>query len=57
MTEIKLVNMTDVTAPEVVEVVVRSDSKVLWVNVDGVCLFRACQIKQLIIEDERNESE
>ena len=46
--------MVDVTAPEVVEVSIRDDGKVVWVNVDGICRFRACQIKTVIVEDRRN---
>jgi len=45
--------MADVTAPEFVEIQIRSDEKVVWVNVDGRCLFRACRIGKLIINDER----
>jgi len=43
----------DVAAPEVVQVVVKDDGKVIWVNVDGVCLFRACRVEKLIIDDQR----
>ncbi len=36
----------DLEAPEVgVEVAIRDDGGVLWVNVDGVCVLRICQIK------------
>jgi predicted DNA-binding protein len=45
----------DITAPQVVEMSVRQDGKVVWVNVDGICRFRACQIEQLILEDHRGE--
>jgi hypothetical protein len=47
--------MIDVTAPQVVEVSIRNDGKVVWVNVDGICRFRACQITTVILEDKRNE--
>lgn len=43
MEERKL-EMLDITAPEVVEVRLRDDNKVLWVNVDGFCRLRICQI-------------
>lgn len=34
----------DITAPEnTVEVEARKDGKVLWVNVDGICVLRICQ--------------
>src|SRR4030095_15479361 len=29
-----------------------ADRKVVWINVDGVCKFRACRIKQLDIIDD-----
>ena len=46
--------LTDITAPEHVEVVVREDGKVLWVNVDGECRLRICRItKQPTIRDQR----
>lgn len=38
--------MLDITAPKIVEVLVRVDEKVLWVNVDGVCVLRVCQIPE-----------
>jgi hypothetical protein len=47
--------MVDVTAPQVVEISIRYDGKVVWVNVDGICRFRSCQIGTLILEDKRNE--
>jgi hypothetical protein len=46
--------MIDITAPEVVEILIRDDGKVVWINVDGICRFRACQIKALIAEDKRD---
>jgi len=46
--------MMDITAPEVVEIKIRWDGKVVWVNVDGICRFRACQIETVIVEDDRN---
>jgi hypothetical protein len=46
-------SMVDITAPNVVEIEVRHDGKVVWVNVDGVCRLRACQIGNLAIDDSR----
>ena len=44
----------DVTAPrDGVEIIIRHDGKVVWVNVDGVCAFRASCIPSLAIEDRR----
>jgi hypothetical protein len=45
--------MYDITAPPVVEVEIRQDSKVLWVNVNGICALRICQIGELAITDNR----
>jgi len=45
--------MTDITAPEVIEICISSDSKRVWINgVDG-CIFRAYRIKKLILTDDR----
>lgn len=41
--------MLDVTAPEVVDVSVRHDGSVLWVNVDGHCMLRICQIGDIVV--------
>jgi len=41
----------DVSSPEIVQV--QTDGQTLWVNVNGVCMFRACKIGVLTIEDQR----
>lgn len=46
-------DMIDVTAPEILEILIRTDGKVVWINVDGVCRFRACKLKNLVLNDER----
>ena len=53
MTTIKQVRMVDVTSPRFVEVETSRDGKTLWVNVDGVCLLRCCQISILRFKDTR----
>lgn len=45
--------MKDITGANMVEVVIRNDSKVLWVNVDGECELRICQIKEFFLVDDR----
>jgi hypothetical protein len=45
--------MLDITAPANVEVEIKGDGNVIWVNVDGVCRFRACRIGALRIRDYR----
>jgi hypothetical protein len=40
----------EITAPaRGVEVQFKEDGKVLWVNVDGICVLRICQIPVLIV--------
>lgn len=45
--------MIDITAPEIVEILIREDGKVIWINIDGSCKLRACKIDKLIVNDER----
>ena len=40
----------DITAPQHVEIQLREDKTVLWVNVNGVCALRICRIESLKIE-------
>jgi hypothetical protein len=48
----------DITAPaKNVTVQIRVDGKVLWINVDGVCVLRICQMPSLEINDERKINE
>jgi hypothetical protein len=48
VSEIGDIKQLDITAPaEIVEVQIREDKKVIWVNVDGVCCLRICQIPKL----------
>lgn len=54
MEMIKLGEMMDITAPKGVQVQIREDGKVLWVNVDGMCVLRCCQIEVLDVEDNRD---
>jgi len=44
--------MTDVIG-EYVEIRIRSDGKVVWINVDGICRCRVCNVKEIEIIDER----
>jgi hypothetical protein len=46
----------DITKPDIgVEIQIKDDSKVIWVNVDGICVLRICQISNLIVNDERSK--
>lgn len=47
--EEKANQMIDITAPLIVEVQIRSDEKVLWVNIDGICRLRCCRIAALVV--------
>lgn len=49
-------DMTDIIAPDAVQIQVRPDRKTLWVNVNGICVLRCCQIKELDIEDAESET-
>jgi hypothetical protein len=50
-------SQVDITAPELVDITINEDGKVVWINVDGVCRFRAQRIKNLAIYDGRKDSE
>jgi hypothetical protein len=43
----------DITAPECVEILIKNNGKVVWINTENGCQFRACQIKHLEVIDER----
>ena len=47
--------MIDITAglETVVEISIRDDGRVIWVNVDGVCRLRCCRIEKLVVDDRR----
>lgn len=44
--------MTDIVEPEHVEILIKHDKKTIWVNVNGICILRVEQIKQLEVNDE-----
>jgi len=44
--------LVDITAPDIVQIQIRKDAKVIWVNIDGICVLRACRIKHLIVEND-----
>jgi hypothetical protein len=57
--EVSVHNLTvlDITAPTHVEISIRSDGTVIWVNIDGLCRFRVCRIKNLVLDDNRTVKE
>lgn len=46
--------MEDITGAEIVQIQIRNDGKVIWVNTENGCVLRICQIKKLEIVDLRN---
>ena len=46
----------NITGPDIVEIAIREDGKVIWINVDGVCACRICQIKELVYVDDRRQA-
>lgn len=49
----QIVQSLDVTGAEEVEVSIKSDGSVIWINVDGLLRLRVCRIKKITIEDGR----
>ncbi len=45
----------DITGADVVEILIRDDSTVIWVNTLFGCKLRICQIKRLIVTDLRRK--
>lgn len=45
--------MKDISGPEHVEILIRHDGKVVWINVDGICHLRICGMNKLVLTDER----
>lgn len=48
---------TDIAGAETVELQIRNDGKVVWINIDGICRFRVQRFEQLLITDERPQSQ
>ena len=49
----EIIALNDITGSEVVEVAIRDDGKVLWVNSEKGCVLRICRIKQFVLDDRR----
>ena len=45
--------MLDITTPKFMEILIKDDGNVVWINTEHGCQFRACQIKILVINDNR----
>ena len=46
--------MKDVTSASVLDIVIKADGKVVWINTEKGCQFRACRIGHLTVHDERS---
>jgi len=47
--------MQDLVNPDDVELKIRCDGKVIWVNVDDRCVLRINNPKRLVLDDEHND--
>jgi len=45
--------MNDLSGPKHIEVVISEDGRTIWINDEIQCLFRACRVKNLIVDDRR----
>lgn len=48
--------MVDVTEPVSVDVAIREDGQVVWINVNGICVLRACRAQRINILDDRKRN-
>jgi hypothetical protein len=53
MIDIDMIGSLDINNPTIVEVLIRDDGTVVWVNIDGLCRLRVCRIKKLTVDDRR----
>ena len=49
--------LLDITGADVVELVIRDDGKVVWVNVNGICCLRVCKVERVVLDDRRVEED
>lgn len=47
------IELVDFAAPEVVEVAISKDGTSVWINVNGVCAWRATRIGTFALHDDR----
>ena len=45
--------MQDIGDVDTIEISIRDDGKVIWVNIDDVCVLRVSRLRQVIIDDRR----
>lgn len=47
--------MQDVTGPKHIHIIISEDGKRVWINDEKKCLFRACGVEDLRLEDWRKK--
>jgi len=45
--------MLNISAPEVIRIQIASDGKMVWIDTENGCIFCACRIKELSLQDDR----
>jgi hypothetical protein len=45
--------LIDLYEPQEVEISIRSDGNVVWINIDGICHIRAIRPQNIAIDDRR----
>ena len=46
--------LIDIRGPRDVEIVINADGTTIWVNIEGMCMFRAQNVENLVLDDDRN---
>ena len=47
--------MRDIHSPGIVEIEIREDGKVIWVNTEAGCILRICRVKAFRLLDHRSK--
>lgn len=47
--------MIDLAKPKLIEILIREEGTSVWINGEEGCLFRACRIGKLVVNDDRRE--
>lgn len=47
--------MMDITGAKFVQVSIRDDGKVLWINTENGCVCRICGIESIVVDDNREQ--
>jgi hypothetical protein len=49
--------MLDVTGVKHLQIEIRADGRVVWINTEEGCIFRACQVEQVELVDNRDPAD